>query len=360
MGNRTPLYETHLEMGAKIVDFGGWDMPIHYGSQIEEHHQVRRGAGMFDVSHMAVVDVRGPQAKDYLRYLLANDVELIAAEPGKALYSAMLNPEGGIIDDLIVYSGADGFRTVLNCANRDKDLAWMGLVAENFDVALAERTELAMIAVQGPDALERVAQVRPDVRDVIATLKPFHSVSQNEWFIARTGYTGEDGLEIILPADDAVAFWRALADAGVHTCGLGARDTLRLEAGLNLYGQELDETVSPLEANMAWTLAWQPEDRDFVGRKALEAQRTQGVPHKLVGLVLRERGILRPGQPVFMDDAKVGTITSGSFSPTLGVSIALARVAQNIGTHAVVEIRSKRLPVQVVKPGFVRKGQALV
>lgn len=360
MGNKTPLYETHLEMGAKIVDFGGWDMPIHYGSQIEEHHQVRRAAGMFDVSHMAVVDVRGPQAKSYLQYLLANDVELIAGHPGKALYSAMLNPEGGVMDDLIVYSGEDDFRTVLNCANREKDLAWMNRVAEDFDVTVAERTELAMIAIQGPEALERVIQVQPQLQEALAALKPFNSVIHGEWFIARTGYTGEDGLEIILPGDEAVEFWQSLAKAGVHPCGLGARDTLRLEAGLNLYGQELDESTSPLEANMSWTLAWQPESRDFVGRKALEAQRIQGVQHKLVGLVLRERGILRSGLPVLVDDAEVGVITSGSFSPTLGLSIALARVAKNVDTQAVVEIRGKRLPVQVVKPGFVRKGQALI
>lgn len=360
MGNRTPLYESHVDTGAKIVDFGGWDMPIHYGSQIEEHHQVRRAAGMFDVSHMAVVDVRGPQAKDYLQYLLANDVELIAADPGKALYSAMLNPEGGIIDDLIVYNTQGDFRTVLNCANREKDLAWMGRVAADFEVTLAERAELAMIAIQGPQAIERVVQVRPQWQEAITALKPFHSVSQGEWFIARTGYTGEDGLEIILPGDEAVGFWQALAEAGVHPCGLGARDTLRLEAGLNLYGQELNETVSPLEANMSWTLAWHPESRDFVGRQALEAQRIQGVQHKLVGLVLRERGILRPGQPVLMDDTEVGAITSGSFSPTLGASIALARVVRNLGAQAVVEIRGKRLPVQVVKPSFVRKGEALV
>jgi len=360
MGNRTPLYETHLEMGAKIVDFGGWDMPIHYGSQIEEHHQVRRGAGMFDVSHMAVVDVRGAQAKEYLQYLLANDVELIAAHPGKALYSAMLNPEGGVIDDLIVYSDQGDFRTVLNCANREKDLAWMVRVAADFDVTVEERAELAMVAVQGSEAIQRVVQVLPQWQDAITALKPFHSLSQGQWFIARTGYTGEDGLEIMLPGGEAVGFWQALAEAGVHPCGLGARDTLRLEAGLNLYGQELGEDVSPLESNMGWTLAWQPEGRNFVGRQALEVRRAQGVQHKLVGLVLRERGILRPGQPVLMDDTEVGAITSGSFSPTLGVSIALARVAKSIGTQAVVEIRGKHLPVQVVKPGFVRNGEAQV
>ncbi|MDQ2076102.1 glycine cleavage system aminomethyltransferase GcvT [Marinimicrobium sp. ABcell2] len=360
MGKQTPLYTSHLDMGAKMVDFGGWDMPINYGSQIEEHHQVRRAAGMFDVSHMTVVDVRGPEAKGYLQYLLANDVDLISARPGKALYTAMLNPQGGVIDDLIVYNSNGHFRTVVNCATREKDLDWMGRIAADYDVELEERAELAMIAVQGPEAIERVSQVRPELAAAIQALTPFQASEQGDWFIARTGYTGEDGLEIILPGDEAVAFWQQLAEAGVRPCGLGARDTLRLEAGLNLYGHEMDESVSPLEANMGWTLAWQPESRDFVGRKALESQRIEGVQNKLVGLVLRERGVLRAGQPVLANGTEAGVITSGSFSPTLGVSVALARVPKGIGSEAQVEVRSKRLPVEVVKPNFVRKGQALV
>jgi aminomethyltransferase len=360
MGKQTPLYASHIDMGAKMVDFGGWDMPIHYGSQIEEHHQVRRAAGMFDVSHMTVVDVRGPQAKSYLQYLLANDVDLITARPGKALYSAMLNPNGGVIDDLIVYNRNGQFRTVVNCATREKDLDWMNRIAADFEVELEERAELAMIAVQGPEALDRVKQARSDLAAAIEELSPFQAVDQGGWFIARTGYTGEDGLEIMLPTEQAAGFWRELAKAGVRPCGLGARDTLRLEAGLNLYGHEMDETVSPLEANMGWTLAWQPQTRDFVGRQALEEQRIKGAPNKLVGLVLRERGVLRAGQPVLADGAEAGVTTSGSFSPTLGLSIALARVPTNIGTEALVEIRGKHLPVEVVKPSFVRKGQALV
>lgn len=362
MGNRTPLYDAHVAMGGKMVDFGGWDMPLHYGSQLEEHNKVRTAAGMFDVSHMTVVDIDGDGARDYLRRLLANDVAKLDGKPGKALYTGMLNEKGGVIDDLIVYLVDPGYRVVVNCATREKDLAWMQKQAASFDVTLSERPQLAMVAIQGPEALDKVKEVLGvDWVAAIDALKPFQSVARGDWFVGRTGYTGEDGVEIMLPGEDADGFWRALADAGVAPCGLGARDTLRLEAGLNLYGHEMDEDTSPLVANMGWTIAWQPEERDFIGRAPIAGEKAAGVEQKLVGLVLEERGVLRADQPVVVDGAdERGIITSGTFSPTLGHSIALARVPATVGDTAQVEMRKKLVPVKVVKPCFVRNGKSVI
>ncbi|WP_444928783.1 glycine cleavage system aminomethyltransferase GcvT [Microbulbifer sp. SSSA002] len=362
MGNRTSLYDTHVAMGGKMVDFGGWDMPLHYGSQLDEHNKVRTDAGMFDVSHMTVVDVDGAGARDYLRYLLANDVAKLDGNPGKALYTGMLNEQGGVIDDLIVYLRDPGYRVVVNCATREKDLAWMRKQAESFDVTLSECPDVAMIAIQGPNAIEKTKEVLGiEWTAAIDALKVFQSVARGGWFVARTGYTGEDGLEIMLPQEDASGFWRALAEAGVAPSGLGARDTLRLEAGMNLYGHEMDDDTSPLAANMAWTVAWAPESRNFIGREILEQEKADGVKHKLVGLVLEERGVLRAGQPVVVDGSDDrGIITSGTFSPTLGHSIALARVPVSVGDTAQVEIRKKLQPVKVVKPCFVRNGKSVI
>lgn len=362
MGNKTALYSTHQASNGKLVDFGGWDMPLHYGSQIEEHHKVRQVAGMFDVSHMTVVDVKGVDAKTYLQYLLANDVSKIETLLGKALYSGMLNPEGGVIDDLIVYNMGNWFRTVVNCGTREKDLAWMNKVAADFTVELIERDDLAMIAIQGPEAIARTkAVVSAERAAVIDSLAIFQGLASGEWFIARTGYTGEDGLEIMLPNSEAVAFWNALAGAGVAPCGLGSRDTLRLEAGMNLYGHEMDDSISPLVANMGWTIAWQPTGRDFIGRPIIEAEKAKGVKQKLVGLVLRERGVLRAEQIVSITGSdEKGVITSGTFSPTLGYSIALARVpaVTSIGTGSCfVDMRGKQVLVEVVAPNFVRNGK---
>lgn len=360
MGLRTPLYESHLAAGAKMVDFGGWDMPLHYGSQIEEHHHVRRSAGIFDVSHMGVVDITGADAIPYLHYLLANDVTRLQL-PGKALYTAMLNPDGGILDDLIVYRLEEGYRLVVNAGTRERDLAWMRQQLGDHSVVITERSELAMIAIQGPRARDFCCSVVNASRAaLITTLQPFHGRPEGGWFIAATGYTGEDGLEIMLPADEAPALWQALREAGCQPCGLGARDTLRLEAGLNLYGADIDEQTSPLAANMAWTIAWEPAERDFIGRQALEAQRQAADQPKQVGLVLNQRAILRGGQHVLVDGLPAGEITSGSFSPTLGCSIALARVPRVTGDSAQVDIRGKRLDVRVIRPGFVRNGQSLI
>ncbi|WP_300730872.1 glycine cleavage system aminomethyltransferase GcvT [Pseudomonas sp.] len=360
MGQRTPLYDLHLALGAKMVDFGGWDMPLHYGSQVEEHHEVRRDCGVFDVSHMTVIDIEGHQAKEWLQQLLANDVDRLNT-PGRALYSAMLNEQGGVVDDMIVYLMPEGYRLIVNAATRDQDLAWMNAQRQGYDVILIERPELALLAVQGPQARHKVAELVTQARSqLIHQLKPFEAQSNGDWFIARTGYTGEDGLEILLPADQAPAFFNELVGAGISPIGLGARDTLRLEAGMNLYGQDIHLGVSPLCANMAWTIAWQPESRQFIGRHALEAEKAKGVQFKLVGLVLEERGVLRAHQVVRIADVGEGEITSGSFSPTLSKSIALARVPIATADRAEVEIRGKWYPVRVVKPTFVRLGKALI
>lgn len=361
MSQRTPLYEKHLQAGGKIVDFAGWEMPIHYGSQIEEHHQVRQNAGMFDVSHMVVVDFSGSQVRDYLRHLLANDVARLK-EAGKALYGCMLNEQGGVIDDLIVYYLDDThYRMVVNAATRIKDLAWMKKLADGFDVELNERDDLSMIAVQGPEARARVFDLlADDERQMAEALKPFFGVQLSQLFVARTGYTGEDGFEVIMPNTQAADLWQSLLDAGVKPCGLGARDTLRLEAGMNLYGTDMDESLSPLESGLSWTVAWDPTDRDFIGRTALEQQRTTGNLNRFVGLYLEGRGVLRGHQKVILADGSEGEITSGTFSPTLENAIAMARVPASIGERCEVEIRNKRLPARVVKLPFVRHGKILI
>ncbi len=361
MSQRTALYDKHLEANGKIVDFAGWEMPINYGSQIEEHHQVRNDAGMFDVSHMVVVDLEGPRVREFLQYLLANNIAKLKT-PGKALYSCMLNETGGVIDDLITYFIADDFfRMVVNAATRDKDLAWIAQHAAAFDVIMTERPELAMIAVQGPNAREKAmsALTEGQARQA-ATLPPFVGAFIGPYFIARTGYTGEDGFEIMVSNDEVAAFWDQLLEAGVKPCGLGARDTLRLEAGMNLYGTDMDETTSPLESGLGWTLALEPPERDFIGRAALEEKKRAGNLKKFVGLVLESRGVLRGHQKVVTDDGQEGEITSGSFSPTLQKSIAMARVPATIGDHCQVEIRGKLLPAKVVKMPFVRNGKSLI
>jgi aminomethyltransferase len=360
VAGRTPLYEAHVAAGARMVEFSGWDMPLHYGSQLEEHHAVRRDAGMFDVSHMLIVDVRGARAREFLRHVLANDVARLR-QPDQALYSCMLNDTGGVVDDLIVYFIADErFRLVVNASNRDKDVAWLERHAGSFAVKIRRRTDLAMIAVQGPNARAKAsARLGARAADALA-LKSLHGREIDRFFIARTGYTGEDGWEIMLPEAEAAGLWAGLREAGVAPCGLGARDTLRLEAGMMLYGQDLDEAHSPLESGLAWTVAFDPRERDFVGRAALEAQRRGGEGRRLVGLVLDGRGVLRGHQTVRAGAAGEGEITSGTFSPTLERAIALARVPAGTGDRVEVDIRGRRLPARVVKFPFVRHGKALI
>ena len=361
MALRTPLYDVHESAGARMVDFGGWDMPVNYGSQIEEHHAVRRDAGMFDVSHMCVVDLRGARVRDFLRRLLANDVAKLR-EPGKALYSCMLREHGGVIDDLIVYYMDDRwYRMVVNAGTRDKDLEWLRAHAGGFEVSVEPRFDLAMVAVQGPNARARAAALlEAKLAARALELGYFFGVAAEHWFVARTGYTGEDGFEIMLPATEAPDFWLRLREAGVAQCGLGARDTLRLEAGMNLYGSDMDETTSPLESGLGWTIAWDPQDRDFIGRAALLGQKARGLPRKQVGLVLADRGVLRSHQKVIVPAVGEGEVTSGTFSPTLERSIALARVPSQTTDRCEVEIRGRLLNAAVVRPPFVRHGKIAI
>ena len=359
----TPLNQTHRDMNAKMVDFGGWDMPLHYGSQLDEHHKVRQDAGMFDVSHMLPVDIKGDNVRGFLRQLVANNVDKLTL-PGKALYSCMLTPQGGIIDDLIIYFLSETwFRIVVNAGTADKDVAWMlkqrDVLVPNLEIT--PRRDLAMIAAQGPNARAKVWQVISGSQAATEELKLFQSTVVNQYFIARTGYTGEDGFEIILSAADASLFWKALHAVGVAPAGLGARDTLRLEAGMNLYGQDMDETKNPLESGLAWTVDLKSE-REFIGKQALL---DTDVTQQLVGLVLIDRGVLRSHQEVVCQHDGVeyqGEITSGGFSPTMNQSVALARLPVQIaiGDEVNVIVRDKKLRAKVVKYPFVRNGKALV
>ena len=355
---KTALHQRHIAAGGKMVDFAGWDMPIHYGSQLEEHHAVRQDAGVFDVSHMTIVDFKGPGVKLFLQRILANDVAKLSL-PGKALYSCMLNEQGGVIDDLIVYFMNDNwYRMVVNAATRDKDLKWFDKQAASFDVKITEQAGMSMLAVQGPKARDKSHDAIGAKIDPAKALKPFVAAECGDIFIARTGYTGEDGYEIMIPNEQACEIWDRLLDEGVRPIGLGARDTLRLEAGMNLYGLDMDETTTPLESALGWTVAWEPADRAFIGRDVIEKQRANGTDKKLVGLVLEERGVLRSHQKVINEDGGEGETTSGTFSPTLNTAIAFARVPSNSGNQCKVEIRNKLLSARVVKPPFVRMGKS--
>ena len=399
---RTPLYDSHLAAGAKMVDFSGWEMPIHYGSQIEEHHAVRTDAGMFDVSHMCALDLAGPDATRYLRRLLANDVAKLTT-PGKALYSCMLDQDAGVIDDLIVYFfSPERYRIVVNAGTATKDIAWMRGQLTEFSAELIVRRRdnddaVAIIAAQGPDAKERrltgtdavamIAVQGPQARERFWTAFPASRAATEplgifqaaelrsplspapspaagrgeNWLVARTGYTGEDGFEITVPADDAAPVWQKLLAAGVKPCGLGARDTLRLEAGMNLYGQDMDEDITPYEAGLKWTVDLKDTARDFIGKSALEGANARRVDVQFAGLLLLDRGVLRAHQKVVTPQGE-GEITSGTFSPSLNQSIALARLPAGValGSEVEVEIRDKRLKARVVKPSFVRNGTPLI
>ena len=358
MAQTTPLFEKHQQADAKIVDFAGWDMPLHYGSQMDEHHAVRKSAGMFDVSHMCAVDVSGSQAQAFLQYLLANDVA--RAGRGKAIYSCMLNEQAGVVDDLIVYV-LDGFyRVVVNAGTADKDVAWMQAHSSGFEVEIKVRRDLGILAVQGPQAREKTLPLLPEkYQAAAAELGIFQCVGDTNGLIGRTGYTGEDGFECILPIAELPALWDGLLAAGVAPCGLGARDTLRMEAGMNLYGQDMDESVTPLQAGLAWTIAWEPAERNFIGRSALEAQKKTGDLPRFVGLVLEGRGVMRAHQ-IVLTAAGEGEITSGGFSPSAQCSIALARIPRGDFEQVEIQIRNKQVPARVVKAPFVRNGKILI
>jgi aminomethyltransferase len=356
---KTALYPVHLEMGAKMVDFAGWSMPVHYGSQLEEHTRVRSDAGMFDVSHMLAVDVRGTGASYFLQRVFANDVARLQ-KPGKALYTCMLNEHGGVLDDLIVYSRENGsYRAVVNAGTAEKDLAWLDAQREHSGakVEISPRRDLAIVAVQGPRAREKFWAAAPQLRAPSERLANFEAVQAGDALIARTGYTGEDGFEVMMPAEEVEALWRALAQHGVKPAGLGARDTLRLEAGMNLYGQDMDEHVTPFECGLDWTVDLKT-GREFVGRSVLERSHPD---RKLVGVILQDRGVMRAHQQIRTPQGN-GEVTSGGFSPTMNCSIALARVPRHVesGAKLEVEIRGKWLKGTVVKPPFVRHGKVLV
>lgn len=408
MPKQTPLYESHLALGGLMVDFAGWKMPLHYGSQITEHQQVREDAGIFDVSHMGILDIEGEDASVFLRIVLANNIDKIresreeenslkdnsnavdilkkggestgfGQKYGQALYSCMLNEKGGVIDDLIVYDlTPNHFRLIVNAARTEFDLAWLNQHKGALSVNIIHRTDLGILAIQGPNARSKTSLAFPSLRENIQALKSFqfflaestmaksvqskkHSDSETDLLIAQTGYTGEDGLEVLLPKADLKAFWDACLGAQIFPIGLGARDTLRLEAGLNLYGQDMNESVTPLESNLAWTVAFLPSNRNFIGREALNLQQSQGIPKKLVGILLLEKGVLRHGQKIFQGENCVGEVTSGSFSPTLKKSIALARIQSNIqegSQDCRVEIRNQLFKIQILKPPFVRRRHA--
>lgn len=360
----TPLFEEHQHLGAKMVDFAGWQMPLHYGSQLEEHHWVRNDAGIFDVSHMLCIDIQGKDAQPFLRHLLANDIQKLTA-PGKALYSCLLNPQGGVMDDLIVYRLETSlFRCVVNAGTRDKDIAWIKQQAQSFEVDIRTREDLGIIAIQGPQTLSKIEKMFPEndfarIRD----LKPFHSTVYQDWLIARTGYTGEDGIEVILPRDALISFWQALVAAELKPIGLGARDTLRLEAGFNLYGADMDELHTPDESNVSWTVDLKDPEREFIGKSALMTQRQQGTKKQLVGMILLDKGVCRPGMLVYAKGSEghempLGKLTSGGFSPILSCGIGLARIEIGDASTFYLDIRGKKCPLKMVKPPFIKNGKA--
>ncbi|MBS0287199.1 MAG: glycine cleavage system aminomethyltransferase GcvT [Proteobacteria bacterium] len=358
MLKRTPLYEAHLALGATIVNFADWQMPLHYGSQINEHHCVRTGCGVFDVSHMAIIDISGVDAKPFLRYLVANDVQKLT--PNKALYTCLLNDKGGVKDDLIIYCiNEDQYRLVVNAATQDKDLAWIKEKASAFTVDINLRRDLGMLAIQGPQSWQSVAAVLPEKLASALDLKPFHFVENEGWMIAHTGYTGETGMEIMMPESELLNFWQKLMAQKVQPVGLGARDSLRLEAGFNLYGQDMDETTSPLVSNLAWTVDFKDPGRAFIGKQALEKEQNQGVLAQLVGIVLLEKGVCRAGMKITgQDEAWQGIFTSGGFSPTLSCGIGLARIPIHATAPVWVQIRDKKIKAKIIKPPFVKKGKA--
>jgi len=354
---KTPLHAQHIALDAKVVDFGGWALPVNYGSQIEEHHAVRQHCGMFDVSHMTVSDVTGVETLMFLRKLLANNIDKASSTPGKAIYSCMLNERGGVIDDLICYYISDTHcRLVTNAGTNEKDMAWLSKQAGDFDVIFQERPDLALIAVQGPEAIQTCCEVlNQETAKLISDLSRFQGAFFAKEFVGRTGYTGEDGVEFIVSAAMANSLWETFIQAGVQACGLGARDTLRLESGMALYGNDLDEEHTPLESGLKWTLSLS-EERDFIGKKALETRSQKN----LVGLILKDRGVLRGHQKVMLTNQEIGEVTSGTFSPTLQQSIGLARVNTklSIGDTVQIAVRTKQLDAVVARFPFVKNGAA--
>jgi len=356
---RTSLYDSHIKSNGKMVDFGGWEMPLNYGSQIQEHNQVRNDAGMFDVSHMCAIEINGDDSKLFLQKLIANDVDKLKNK-GKALYSCMLNDSGGVIDDLIVYYLSESqYRLVVNASTTDKDLDWIKLQASKFKISVEPMLDIAMIAVQGPNSRAKTYNAIPGIEDICSDLGPFSANSVGSLFVARTGYTGEDGFEIMLPKKAAEFTWKMLLEAGVKPCGLGARDTLRLEAGMSLYGSEMNEDVTPIEAGLSWTVDMSNNKREFIGRKAIEKLVDNGTKKTIVGLVLEGKGVIRDHQKVRTNLGE-GEVTSGTFSPTMGKAIALASVPPGSEEICEIQMRNKWVFAKIVRPPFVRNNKVLV
>lgn len=356
----TPLHAAHIALGAKMTDFGGYDMPVNYGSQIQEHHAVRSRAGLFDVSHMGVIELSGAQATDFLRYALANDVARLK-NPGAGQYSLLLNANGGVVDDLILYRRkSDQYILVVNCANKAKDFRVLEDRARDFSVKLVERPDMGILALQGPQSTEILGLLGEGGWAQAGHLQRFHMTSLDRCHVARTGYTGEDGFEIICPVSQLEKLWSDLLARGAEPTGLGARDTLRLEAGYCLWGHEMNEQISPWQANLGWTIHMADANRNFVGRAALEKQKSEGVPNQLFGLVLEGKGVIRDGMKVFCA-AGEGLVTSGTWSPTLQKSIALARLPAGVraGDEVSIDMRGKPAPARVTAPAFVAHGTPL-
>jgi aminomethyltransferase len=361
---RTPLYLAHLEQDARMVPFSGWEMPVQYSGISKEHHAVRQQVGMFDISHMGKFVLRGEGLLNQLERLVPSD--LSGLQPGTAQYTVLLNPEGGIVDDLILYyqgktdRGEEQITTIVNAATTEKDRNWLLTHLETGKIQFDDLSaSQVLIAVQGPEAVQTLqAFVQEDLSSVPRFGHIMGTIADKPAFLARTGYTGEDGFEVMLDPEVGEQLWRSLLTAGVTPCGLGARDTLRLEAAMALYGQDISDVTTPLEAGMAW-LVHLDRKGDFMGRSVLEQQKQEGVARRLVGLRMEGRNIARHDYPIVNNGEVIGQVTSGTLSPTLGYPIALAYVPLQLGKvnqSLNVEIRGKAYPATVVKKPFYKRG----
>ena len=352
---QTVLHSQHLSLHAKMVDFSGYSMPLQYQSQMQEHLAVRNNAGIFDVSHMKVISITGNDTIKFIRYLVANDIAKLS--PGKAMYTCMLNHKGGIIDDLIIYYFNNRhINLIVNAACADKDIKWMTTTAESFDVTINIQDTKSILAVQGPNAISLASKILPEeYSHVLSTLKPFETSLYNTDFIARTGYTGEYGFEIVVQPATAIQIWEQAIHEGITPCGLAARDTLRVEAGLNLYGQDMDETTSPLISNLKWTVSLDDTDRDFIGKQAILKEIECGVKFKLTGVSMTTPGMLRNHQQITFQDGTTGTITSGSFSPILKHAVGMARVPIKAPEYGQVMQRKQSTEIKLSPLPFIKK-----
>ena len=351
--NKTPLNKSHIELGAKMVNFSNWEMPISYSSLIEEHNAVRNTVGIFDVSHMSVFDFDGDNQVAFFEKIFANDIKKIYKD-NKAIYGALLNEEGGILDDLIIYHANNKFRLVSNCSTREQNRQWFEKHAVEFGVKVMERSDMGILAIQGPDALNKILEIK-EIDAQVNTLQSFGCMFEGDKLYARTGYTGEDGLELIVPTKDINHLWDQALELGCTPIGLGARDTLRLEAGLNLYGNDMTINNHPYESNMGWTIDMSDESREFIGKDALLSI-DQSKSQKIVGIILQDKGVLRSGYEITHEQGK-GVVLSGSYSPTLQSSIGLARVDQGYKENGKVMIRNKLLNIDFVSPRFLGQGK---